>query len=348
MNGAASNRAPSRWVTAALMAATATTARPMQSDDPQTAVDQELTIERQTPFVSRTANELQAIPLPPLQSDPPETVHANSCAIVLTGDHVAMDLAVTPSGETPALLLEGGLFGWTGPNTRYPNRHFPELQIRVDGASGTIEERYEAFIGSRNISTMLRLMGMDPLAVVHTPPLTTAELNNAPQLKALVNVGAVKMSGDGYLAKWQVRRIVRIPLVTAPVHRLTLEYQALPAVSVLNLQELDTASREKSYCLSPAKLRRLPHARSVPAWLASEYVLPTGIDQKTADTMSFTMSPGVGADAVAKAYVFFCGAYGKPTATQGAVDHAGVNVDELGNLHVLRLSESAAPAHLLP
>ena len=314
---------PARWALVAVTAAAAISG-PMLPVEAQTLIGQ--------------VKPWQAIPLPAPQSDPPETVRADSCAIVLTGDHVSMEMSVTPTGDTPALLLGGSRFGWT-PDARYPNPHFPELQIRIDGVPHPTQDRYEAFVGGRNITTMLRLTGMDPLAVTRTPPLTSGDSHNAPQLKALVNVGAVQKSGDDYLAKWQVRRIVRIPLEPAPLHRVTLEYEALPAVSAVNRDELDTVSREMSYCLSAAQLRHLPHLRPGYGWQATEYTLPTGIDRKAVKPVTLTLSSGAGD--MPREYVFFCGSHDKPTLARGGMTHGIAAVDELGNLHVLRVAEAA-------
>jgi hypothetical protein len=293
-----------------------------------------------TPAAAPTAPKpWPSVPLPALEGDPVGSVHASSWIVGIVGNHVSEVLAVSTEGDIPALLLRSSLFGWSGPASPYPDRHFPELQIRVDGAPARLEEGFEAFAGRRNVTNMLRSLAMDPWAVTRTPPYTTAAAENAPLLRAFVTVGAVEKSGDGYLAKWQARRVVRIPLAPESPHRVELNYEGRPAVALLKSGELDTAARERTYCLSTSELRHLPPAPAGGPWLAvSEFTLPLGIDQVAPQAVTLSWSA---AGAERKGLLFFCGPHGKGLVKRGAFSHESAAVDETGTVHVLRVAESA-------
>ena len=49
------------------------------------------------------------------------------------GDNVTVELDLVTTSDQPALLIDGPLFGWSGEAEAYPDRHFPELEVRIDG-----------------------------------------------------------------------------------------------------------------------------------------------------------------------------------------------------------------------
>src|ERR1700683_4189222 len=71
-------------------------------------------------------------PLAGLESDPAGTVVPGSCTVSVMAHGVRVDLAAGTAADTPALLLSGPFFGWSGASDTYPDRHFPELEIRID------------------------------------------------------------------------------------------------------------------------------------------------------------------------------------------------------------------------
>jgi hypothetical protein len=300
----------------------------------------------QQPTTAAPEPSRAAVPLPGLESDPPNTVLPEDCAVSLVAGHVSVDLAVSTAADSPALLLEGAFFGWGGAGVAYPDRHFPELTIHADDAPGPPQDNFEAFMGGRNITLMLKMAGIDPWAITRTPPLTAAHADHPQMLKGLSNIGAIEKSGDDYLAKWQARRIIRIPLKVVAQQRLQLDYSARPATAVMTVSQLDTTARERSECLTPDSLRRLPHTAGGPAWLATEYVIPTGIDGKPPKSVTLTVTPGAGPTTPAHTYLFVCGPHGKPIAKRDKLTHERVEVDDSGTLKLLSLTESAQPAPL--
>ena len=285
-----------------------------------------------------------AIPLPGLESAPPATVLPVDCAVRLVADHVSVDLSVRTAVDSPALLLEGAFFGWSGSQAAYPDRQFPELNIRVDDAPGAVQDNFEAFMGGRNITQMLKLAGMDPWAITRSPPLTSAQPKAPQVLKGLSNIGAIELSGSEYLAKWQARRIMRRPLKAVAQQQVTLDYTVRPAISVATLAELDTSARERRYCLSPESLRRTLRTAGATTLLSvNEYIIPAGIDGKPPRSVTVTVSSGVGAAADPSMVFFLCGPHGKAIAKRNTLNREHADVDDSGNLHLLGVAESTEP-----
>jgi hypothetical protein len=286
------------------------------------------------------AESRMGVPLPGLQSDPPDTVAPEDCAVSLVDGRVSVDMSVSTVEEKPALLFEGPLFGWNGPSEPYPDRQFPELHLRVDGDPSKPTETFEVFVGKRNISMLIKMAGMDPWAITRTPPLTAAHPQHVQVLQVLNDLGAVDPSGNDFLAKWQARRILRISLKSIPAQHVQFDYTARPAMSIISAATLDSASREHRYCISPGLLRRLIHrGPDLSSLTVSEFTVPTGIDGKPPQSVTVTMSAGPGADAGPRAYWFLCGLHGKPIARRGSVNRERADVDDSGAVHVLRVVE---------
>jgi hypothetical protein len=277
------------------------------------------------------------VPLPGLESDPPGTVVPKSCAVSVTAGNVTVDLSLRSDHEMPKLLLNGYLFGWTGETDPYPDRHFPELEIRIDDVPATLNDRFEAFAGKNNVTNPIRAAQMDPWAITRTPPYTQAHPTNPQVLNVLRNAGAIEIVDDHYLAKWKARRVLLIPLNPVPNQQVELRYSARPARSSLTVEQIATPQRENEYCLSSKELRGALHAGPAPRMLSvTEYTIPTAIDENSPSTVTLTMSAGD-----PRARIFVCGPHRKSVAKTD-LKRQPVLVDEHGILQVLSVVESPA------
>jgi hypothetical protein len=282
-----------------------------------------------------------AAPMPGLESDPTGSVVAEVCSVSVMGGRIRVDLSASTAGEMPALLLTGAFFSWNGPSDPYPDRHFPELGIRVDGAPMEPQDRFEAFMGKTNVTNLIKMAEMDPWAISRTPPMTLAHPKNVQVLNALRNVGAIAQSGDGYLAKWTARRLLRIPLKAAPSQQVELDYAARPVVSILTAEQIDTRTREKSYCISAKQLKPLTRSSSDSTRLiAGEFSIPIGIDGKSPGSVILNMSLNP-ADTDSPGYIFFCGPHGKPIAKKASVARGRIEADDQAIVHVLSVTAAA-------
>jgi hypothetical protein len=284
------------------------------------------------------------VPLPGLESDPAGTVVPGSCTVSVVGGNVRVELAAGATADSPALLLRGPFFGWSGASEPYPDRHFPELEIRIDGAPTTPQDRFEAFVGKTNVTNLIKWAEMDPWAISRTPPFTLAHPRNIQVVNVLKNVDGIEPSGDGYLAKWTARRLVRIPLKAVPLQRVDLSYTLRPAASVMTLNQLGTTSREKNYCITPDRLKHTTRPGSPAAELAvNEFTIATGIDGRPPTSVILNVSPGAGSEAGAPADLFFCGPHGKPMAKKGSVTRERIEVDDQGMVRLLSVAGAPQP-----
>jgi hypothetical protein len=276
-------------------------------------------------------------PLPGLESDPPGSVTPRSAAVTLRDSHVTLDLAVSVTPEATGLLLNGPHFGWLGAAERYPARHFPELEIRLNGAVVAPQDRFEAMVGRTNITNLIKAADMDPWAVARNPPVTTAHPRNPQILNALRNSGAIAdtdapAGADGaYTAKWVVRRMVVVPLSAAADVPLQLDYDARPGVA-LSTDALATSSLGGRYCLAGNALRRLQSRPGKNPAALTEYDIATGIDGKAPSTVTFSMR---GSSRMA----FWCGPAGRSMARRGTADRERASADAAGVLHVLTIDQ---------
>jgi len=283
------------------------------------------------------------VPLPELQSDPPNTVTPRTSAVTVIAGHVSVELSVATTTDNPALLLTGPLFGFDGSLPPYAERQFPELSIRVDDASILTSDRFEAFFGRRNITNFLRQADLDPWIITRNPPVIAADTEHQQSLKALANMGAIEPVGEDFRAKWWARRILRIPLKNLPQQHVQLSFTARPMVSFMAAEQLYTAARAKRYCLSPHQLVKLRHVTTATAWLeVIETAIPTGIDGTPPASVNLTVQTSLD-DAKSVITTFFCGPHGKAMATKGNVVREAADVDDSGSLHVLSVAAVSAP-----
>jgi hypothetical protein len=282
-------------------------------------------------------------PLPGLESDPPESVAPRSAAVTLRGDQVTLDLAVSATANATALLLNGPRFGWLGAAERYPERQFPELKIRLNGAVIAPQDRFEAMVGGNNVTGLLRAADMDPWAITRNPPLTTAHAHNPQVLNLLRNAGAIAKTGgaadDGnlYTAKWVARRLIAIPVASAADATLQLVYDARPGIRVPSADDRMTNSFERLYCLSEKELRRLQASWDKSPVAISEYDIATGIDGNVPDAVTLSWSASLVASQMRPGVAFWCGPGGKSMSRRGRAEWERAAVDTSGMLHVLMI-----------
>jgi hypothetical protein len=288
---------------------------------------------------ANAAGSSTGAPLPGLKADEGSNVSAQSCSVTLAGNQVAVELELTSTSEQPALLIDGPLFGSMDAAEAYPDRHFPELEIRIDGMPIQPEGRFDAFIGGHDISSLIRRAGVDPWAISRSPPLV-APNQNSWAIDALQRTGAVQRSGDEYLAHWTARRMVRIPLKSSPQQRLQLSYLARPALTQASPSEWLTSEREAAYCLSPKQMNAKLHAHTTPRPLSiAEYSVATGIDGRPAPVIVLTKSADTGSAAASHAVTFACGPHGAAIAVTGNLTRRRVLADQAGNVRVLEVKE---------
>lgn len=281
--------------------------------------------------------------VPGLISDPPGSAAPRTAVVSIKGGTITVQVLVAASAENPGLVIQGPIFGPVAASEPYPDRHFPELVVQIDGVPAPIEEFVTAFKGDRNILLFVRAAHMDPWAITRAPPLTKADGANPRALTALEGLRAIERSGDGYLAAWTARRTVRIALQKGRDQQVELRFSARPAFSPAALDQVVTSSLERDYCLSGAALHRLAHSGPATRMhILHEYTVGTGIDGIAPSSASFEMSPVDGDRAGLNTMIFLCGPHRKSIAAVGTVKRQSADIDEHGQLRVLSLVEAPA------
>ena len=189
--------------------------------------------------------------LPGLRSSPAGSVMASSSRLVLKNGQVELSLSVTARGPSAYLLIQMPRFGWLGEAETYPERQFPELKILVDGAAVAIEDTFNTFVGSTDITDQIRKAGLDPFAITDTPPFVGSK--GGASLEALARLGAVENYQGRYLAKWTAARKVKVQL-RAGSHSLTLTYKSRPALDLLRFDQISKPAFLAKYCLTTSDL----------------------------------------------------------------------------------------------
>jgi hypothetical protein len=296
---------------------------------------------------SDAADSSAGVPFPGLESDPAETVLPQASDVTVIGDKAVVLLSVRSNAQDPALLINGPQFGWMGESEPYRERHFPELEIQLDGNPVTPDERFEAFAGNINITNLIRTEQMDPWAITRTPPLTSPQVNNARVLKMLRNVDAIEsvddQDGNKFTARWTVRRLVRLPLKTAVQdQRVTLSYTLRPAFSLARIDQLVTASRQADYCVSSKNINAMLHSGPATRLVTvTEYVIPTGIDGHPPAAVTLTTARTAAKSGTPQGSLFTCGLRDTPITVTDNLVRRPVQVDKNGNLHLLRIAVPA-------
>jgi hypothetical protein len=278
-------------------------------------------------------------PLPGLKADEGTVVSPQSCSVTLQGAKATVELELAATSDQPALLIDGPTFGWMGETEAYPDRHFPELEVRVDGTLIAPEGYFLASMGKRDISSLIRRAGIDPWAITHSPPIVSSPKDPF-WLQALEKTGAIEHSGDDYIAHWSAQRVVRIPLKMAPQVQLQLSYLARPAFRQASPDDLLTGEREAAYCVSPKQVHAKLHAKANSGPMSiKEYSIATGIDGRPAPRILLTKSAQSGLPTASRVTTFACGPHRSPLAVAGNLTRRPVAADQAGNVRILEVTQ---------
>lgn len=284
------------------------------------------------------------VSLPGLESDPAGSVTSRSAAVTLLDGHVRLDLTVSTTTEATMLVLKGLQFGWLENAERYPDRQFPELTFRLNGAVVTPQDRFEAMVGRYNVTNWLRSADMDPWAITHSPPVTTAHPRNPQVLNGLRNAGAIEDAGssaDGerlYSAKWLARRVLAVEVARNANAMLQLEYDARPGIMVLTGDSQLGLSIARLYCLDEKDLRRRRANGGTAALSISEYEIATGIDNQAPSSVTLSWRAPHAGPHGAPLTAFWCGPNGRSMSARGMADRSRATVDPSGVLRVLTMA----------
>jgi len=275
--------------------------------------------------------------LPGLRSEPSGSVAVVSSVVALRSGQVELALKTAvarPQGAS--LIIKMPRFGFLGEPDPYPDRHFPELEVRLNGTQAQFQSSAAVFVGPSDVTGAVRKAGLDPFAIADTPPFVSSGPNEAAAMETLVKLGAVEKDGENYVAKWQVQRTVTIAIPSGSV-TVALNYKARPAFALKPAAQIANATNAARYCVSSQTIENTTRIASR-MLVAREYAIAATIDDK-ATKVGVT----IGASDKAGTVAMFCGVDGKAVAGNAATLQGTGRADSNGVLRVLTLS-SPGPA----
>jgi hypothetical protein len=284
--------------------------------------------------------------LPGLRSEPLGSVAASAASVVLRAGQidVTFDLAKQPGGKA-SIGIVMKRFGWMGAGEAYPDRHFPELSILVDGSPAQIDDKVSAYFGSTDITKDLKAAGLDPFTIVDTPPILDVPSAGSPSLDRLQKIGAVvrdpDVSDHPLTAAWDAQRRVMVALPGgASGTTLTLHYKARPSGGYVELDKPGSARGLTRYCLDATALSA-PLGRGAAIVPIAEYDIAAGIDDKPPQALTVELGEP-GTNQQPQALAAFCGADGKPVIVRGSdAAKASARSDAKGVVHILSVKAIA-------
>lgn len=275
--------------------------------------------------------------LPGMQSSPSGSVRVMAARVALHADTIVLSVTadVLP-GDLGRIVIHGPRFGWLGEAEPYPERQFPELRAAVDGTPVAVTSHVSAFVGSTDISALLRDARLDPFAVAQTPPFVSAVAGHEVAFNQLVALGAIQPSEDGSLAQWEVARNIGVTLGRGGQHVLALTYAARPAYALIPFHQLAAKLPLASYCLATGRLAELlGHAATNRSFEVRQYAVPVGVDNKPVAKVQVSVMAS-GKPVPQPALIAFCGSDGHAVIGR-ASDVSAAQTDSQGVIHILSI-----------
>ena len=292
-----------------------------------------------TPIASGADDSSDGVMFPKLRSGPENTLVVKESNVILKGNNVNVSLLVDSwlPNQDSTLLIDGYLFSWLGEAEPYPDRHFPELKIFVNGELAVFDDRFEAYLGAKNITDAIISANIDPWSITETPPfISNNQQQYTPELEELINLGAVEKLDGNYIAKWTAQRFLTLHL-NSTNKKIDLSYIARPAFSLLPINKINHLS---DYCLKKSNLNKFfGHLLETKSYFViKEYKFPMGIDSTSQKKILISV------DLISNKqdkllFIATCGSDGLPIITSDSIDKRRVKADKQGILNVLTISE---------
>lgn len=275
--------------------------------------------------------------LPGMQSSPSGSIRVMAARVVLRADTIAVSVTtdVTP-GDLGRIVIHGPRFGWLGEAEPYPERQFPELQAAVDGTPVAVTSHFSAFVGSTDISALLRDARLDPFVIAQTPPFVSVVAGHEIAFNQLAALGGIQKSDDGNLAQWEAARDIEVTLGGGGQHLLALTYTARPAYALIPFRQLATKLPLASYCLSTAMLAQvLGRSAADRSFEVRQYAVPVGVDNKPVAKVRVSVTAS-GKPKARPALIAFCGSDGRAVMGRTS-DVSAARTDSRGVIHILAI-----------
>ena len=281
-------------------------------------------------FPARADDESAGVAPGAFRAEPAGAVFGLAAQVSLDGEWIEVVTELRASAPGALLRLVLPRFGWLGAGETYPDRHFPELVVTLDGQAVAPTDNYTVRAGGKDVTALVRAAGLDPYAVAETPPFVQAGQNRQPALDALLAARAVTRAPEGLLAGWTVQRQIGLAL-PAGRHRVSLRYKARPSLALAGTPLRPGAVRWAEYCLTPAAGAGLrPRGSTGGAVLVRTTAVPVAVSGAPPSRIGLTVS-----DRRDGSLSVMCSADGRAVVNPGAGQAMKAGPD--GAVHVLTI-----------
>lgn len=265
----------------------------------------------------------------------PPALSITQATVRVSGQLVTVSLTPkSPFRSQTSLVLTGAAFGWLGEAEPYPDRHFPEMRFSSDEQTIAPNESFAAFVGTTDVSALLREAGVSPWLIADTPPLVSPDDIKPETLAKLIHAGVLAKTGDGYLARWRAQRTLSITLASG--RAIAITYRLRPAYAMLHKQALSAPALRKRYCISTQQLRTLLREwATTPQYVVKQYDIPVSVNQRPPRSvrLSFEPEPGV-------AFVATCATHGAGVSGVEGLSDIAAKPDQRGLLRILTIDQA--------
>lgn len=281
---------------------------------------------------ARANDSSSGVALPAFTVQPPDSFVPSSSRISLKGETVEVRLdGRVPVDRQARLTLALPGFEWLGAAEPYPDRHFPELTVKLENAIAPVTETVKVGYRGADITGTVRAAELDPFAIADTPPLVELPAAKQSAAQELMRLGALAKDGDNFLARWTAARTLRLDVPSGDKHMLILAYKARPAFALFQRSALPTSRQLSAYCVTAAQLA------NAEIWadgqtILFEYAIPAGVSGSQPVPIEMR---DLRASGGAVAMVAFCTANGTAFIGSSRQSDGVVLTDPAGTAHIL-------------
>jgi len=219
---------------------------------------------------------------PIIHSPLSESITIKSVVSELQGQHVTITYEISNTTNHPiktTLSTYSEPYSWQGYAADYPDLHFPELRIRVNGVASNKNTVTYAWLNGQDITQKLRMTGIDPY-IVSSPEAAqpTANLRYS-HAKAEPLSSAFQIRENIAIPNWLIQQNAfwKVTLAGRAVSTLVVDYDARPATREVAVNSPSFASTIYQHCGDPEKIKQLLSSdslRNQESVRIAEYVLP--------------------------------------------------------------------------
>lgn len=182
----------------------------------------------------------------------------------------------------------------TGPGMAYPDKHFPEFQILMNGKNLKRFTNASAYLNGKDVTAILKKHHVDPLMVGDDAALIPAKSAQGRVLSPLVKMGLFEPFDENFAPTWQAQAMYSWKQTFPPKSTATMQmkYHARPAFETLETKSLELQGLIALHCAKPEHILQMLQEEqgALPEYLVVErYIVATRFLGHTSSTSTVTI-----------------------------------------------------------